>query len=56
MLLSMLMNFIFGTSDEDDDVVDDDDDDEVDESYDIYEHVNLYGIDLLCWFIIFWIS
>ena len=40
------MNFIFGTNgdDDDDDTVDEVD---YDESYDIYEHVNLYGIDLL---------
>ena len=43
------MKMCFGneSDEDDDDLVDDVVDDEVDESYDIYEHVNLYGIDLL---------
>ena len=49
MWWNALMNLIFDTyneSDEDDDTVDYDDDDD-DEGTTIYEHTNLFGIDLL---------
>lgn len=45
MFWNLLMNLFFGTRD-DDDESDDDDGDEYNE-YTIYEHVDLYGIDLL---------
>ena len=47
MFWNLLMNIIFGTRNDDDESDDTVDDGDEYNEYTIYEHVDLYGIDLL---------